>query len=604
VVGHRSEKFARHSICHTITYVSQGVTLHVLTTSISIRFQLQKSSISRGSGLFRVEVIPHSALRSLPTKEAHWCFIPYIRPLKATDISIAVDFLLRNGFHFDRPYTYGVPYLSRKDEADINAAWIAIDKQKATLADMPIKGEDAVLVNYVRASVEKWQKQPLLTRESYLNIPDTSDGGVHYAAASQILSRYQIRLVHQIVRNEYPTLKTTGKGHFIQITPFDDARDMNEKLQQARYRERDISRAIEFRWLIEAICGGDITRMPSEYFINALPSGVNPTDGEGGALRKFIDDLQRQLNSRRRILVGHNCFMDLIYLYRCFIGELPPRLEDFQELIREMFPAVVDTKYIASFGESWQSTSLQEVEEKLPTEGVPRVEVPAEFDRYAIGQSLHEAGYDSLLTAKIAIKLSTKLEKEAKFPAYKQEDVLNLENATNDDDDDDGGVSEHYITAAESIADSEAGNLTAMVTNVLSAPITAIGNFFRSDLAATGQQFTDNHDCLVNDQLEDLMVFSDKEKDKGEEMELTEANGEGEAVRVPFQRTSTESLDHMASPKLPNFKASDKMLTKAEILEKVERGELMPRWEGGRGFWQYFGKKLQVNSAEEGICYL
>ena len=523
---------------------------------------------------------------------------------EVTDTSIAVDFLLRNGFHFDRPYTYGVPYLSRKDEVDINAAWIAIDKQKAALADMPIKGEDAVLVDYVRASIEKWQKQPPLTRESYLNIPDTSDGGVRYAAASQILNRYQIRLVHQIVRNEYPVLKTTGKGHFIQITPFDDVRDMNERLQQARYRERDILRAIEFRWLIEAISGGDITRMPSEYFINALSSGVKPTDGEDGALRKFVDGLQQRLNSRRRILIGHNCFTDLIYLYRCFIGELPPRLEDFQELIREMFPAVVDTKYIASFGESWHSTSLQEVEEKLPTEGVPRVEVPVEFDRYAIGQSLHEAGYDSLLTAKIAIKLSAKLEKEAKFPAYKQEDALNLENATNDDGDGDDDVSEHYITAAESIAESEAGNLTAMVTNVLSAPITAIGNFFRSDLAATGQQFADNRDRHIIDQLEDLMVFSDKEKDEGEDMGLPEANGEGDAVRESFQRTSTESLEHAASPKLPNFKTSDKMLTKAEILEKVERGELMPRWEGGRGFWQYFGKKLQVNSAEEGICYL
>ena len=522
---------------------------------------------------------------------------------EVTDISTAVDFLLRNGFHFDRPYTHGVPYLSRKDEVDINAAWIARDNQKTALADMPIKDEDTVLINYVRASVERWQKQPALTRESYLNIPDTSDGGVLYTQASQILNRYQIRLVHQIVRNEYPALKTTGKGHFIQITPFDDARDMNEKLQQARYRERDISRAIEFRWLIEAISGGDITRMPSEYFINAFPSGGKPTDGEGGALRKFVDGLQQQLNSRRRILIGHNCFTDLIYLYRCFIGELPQRLEDFQELIREMFPAVVDTKYIASFGTSWYSTSLQEVEEKLPTEGVPRVEVPVEFDRYAIGQSLHEAGYDSLLTAKIAIKLSAKLEKEARFPAYQQEDAPNLENATNDDADADD-VSEYYITAAESIAGSEAGNLTAMVTDVLSAPITAIGNFFRSDLAATGQQFADNQDRHINDQLEDLMVFSDKEKDEGEEMGLPEANGEGDAVREPFGRTSTESLEHATSPELSDFKTSDKILTEAEILEKVERGELMPRWEGGRGFWQYFGKKLQVNSAEEGICYL
>jgi hypothetical protein len=58
----------------------------------------------------------------------------------------------------------------------------------------------------------------------------------------------------------------------------------------------------------------------------------------------------------------------------------------------------------------------------------------------------------------------------------------------------------------------------------------------------------------------------------------------------------------------PNPQSLDSVIDKAsahaEILEKVKKRELIPRWEGGRGFWQYFGNKLQVNSAEEGICYL
>jgi hypothetical protein len=474
---------------------------------------------------------------------------------------------------------------------------------------MLIKEEDALLINHVRDSVKHWQEEPAVTRESYLNIPNTSEGGVRYTAASQTLNRYQIRLVHQIVRNEYPKLKTTGKGHFIQVKPFDNTREVNEKLQQARYRDRDISRAVEFRWLIEAISGGDITKMPPEYFTSAFPSDVKPVYGEEGALRRFVDDLQQKLNLRRRVLVGHNCFTDLVYLYSCFIGQLPDRVEDFQEIIRKMFPAVVDTKFIASFGKGWHSTSLQDVELELQADGpgVPLVEIPVDFDRYAVGQRLHEAGYDSLLTARIAIILSAKLEKEAKFPAYHEEDALRRENATDDD------VSEHYATAPESNADSEAGDLAAAVKSVLSMPVTAIGNFFRSDLALAGQQFQavekGENDALyagVSDQLEDLMVFSDKggEENRYEEVEQRDV----EELDELGQMASVESPEDVNTPdfesKLFARSPINKPLTKAEILEKIEKGELMPRWEGGRGFWQYFGKRLQVNSAEEGICYL
>ena len=460
------------------------------------------------------------------------------------------------------------------------------------MSDMPVKEEDAMLINHVRSSVEKWQEEPIMTRENYLNIPDTSEGGVRYIAASQVLNRYQIRLVHQIVRNEYPILKSTGKGHFVQITHSDSDQELSEKLQQARYRDWDISRAIEFRWLIEAISGGDITGMPREYFTSAFKSDVKSADGKEKTLTRFVDDLQQKLNSRRRILIGHNCFMDLVYLYNCFMGQLPEKVERFQEMIREIFPAVVDTKFIASFGRGWGRTNLQDLALDLSTDGldVPVIGIPVGFDRYTAGQMLHEAGYDSLLTAKIAIKLSAKLGKEGKFWAYQEgENLLAI-----DDD-----ASENYATAPQSIAESEAGNLAATVKNVLSTPMAVIGNFFSSDLASAGQQFEHvakhENDAGTSDQLEDLMVFSDKGDGEGEG--LLEVSGEGEDAGESIQTTVGSALLDLPVP-------SSRPLTKAEILEKIEKGELMPRWEGGRGFWQYFGQKLQVNSAEERICYL
>jgi poly(A)-specific ribonuclease len=505
-----------------------------------------------------------------------------------------VEFLIRNGFDFDRPYTHGVPYLSRKDEQDIKAAWLSRDLDKAALNDMPIKEDDAILIEHLHASVKKWEEEPAVSRESYLNIPNTFESGVPYMATPKTLNRYQIRLIHQIVRNDYPKLKTAGKGHFVQITALDDSRERSERLQQARYRDREISRAIEFRWLIEAICGGDIAKIPSEYFTNTLSSEVMPADDQGVALKMFIDNLQQKLNTRRRVLVGHNCFMDLVYLYSCFIGQLPDRVDDFLGLIREMLPAIIDTKFIASFGKGWQSTSLQDVELDLPPDGpgVPVIEVPVEYDRYTGGQRLHEAGYDSLLTANIAIRLSAKLEKEARFPAYQEPDATNPASTTDDDG------SEDYATAPQSNADSEVGDLAMTLMNILSTPVTAIGNFFRSDLASTGHQSTDNPRADKSDDLEDLMVFNDKEGGKAEQEKITselerllqKASRMPDNVGTPYPR----SLDS----------AIDKIAGEAEILEKVKKGELIPRWEGGRGFWQYFGNKLQVNSAEEGVCYL
>ena len=462
---------------------------------------------------------------------------------------------------------------------------------------MPIEEDDELLINYVHACVQKWQKEPSATREDFLNIPDTSESAISYTEALQNLNRYQIRLVHQIVRNEYPTLKTAGKGHFIQVTAFDDKRDPTGKLVEARYRDRDISRATEFRWLIEAIGGGDITNMPSEYFTNVFAGDVQLLDGgEKGALKRLIDDLQQKLDTRRRILIGHNCFTDLVYLYSCFIGQLPDTVEEFQETIRKMFPAVVDTKFMASFGRGWHSTSLQDVESGLPIEGVPRVEIPVEFDRYAGGKRFHEAGFDSLLTAKIAIKLSAKLEKEGKFPVHRAVDAL----VTTDDD-----MSDHYSTAPESIADSDTGSLAATFKNALSTPVTVISNFLRSDIVSTGQQFADDDDRNTSDQPEDLMELSDKRRNEGEEGRLTETRDTtSEPVRTTFSG-SPEIASAPAVTSIPSMGSLvHKLFTKAEVLEKVARGDLMPRWDGDSGFWQHFGKKLQVNSAEEGICQL
>jgi poly(A)-specific ribonuclease len=433
------------------------------TTSISILF-LQKKTITvlSGFGLIRVAV-SHEGL----TSALKVSYLP--------TFFVAVSFLLKNKFRFDLPFSDGIAYLSRKEEAQIRASWAVRDAERAALEDMVLKVDDKPLIDHIHRSVQNWLSQPLVEREDYLNIPHTTEERPRIKHLPAALSRYQIRLTHQIIRKDYIDLKTLGRDGFVRITIRNEREDEEQKLRQEQHREQDVIQAIEFRWVIEALCGGDISKIPERCFLAALPGESKPNDDDA-PYRRFVDNLQRKLSTRRRVLFGHNCFTDLIYLYACFIGEPPEKVEDFQELIHRLFPAVVDTKYLASLVNKLKfSSNLQALEKEMRVEEVPHVEVPAAFDRYVYGEHFHEAGFDSFMTAKIAVKLSAKLEREERLrEARKPQKVVKagktiLMDLTADTEDEE--QTEEYVTASESAeTESVMSSLASKLSGVFSAP--------------------------------------------------------------------------------------------------------------------------------------
>lgn len=132
------------------------------------------------------------------------------------------------------------------------------------------------------------------------------------------------------------------------------------------------------------------------------------------SLKKLeIFNLTKALAAKSRILVGHNLFTDLIFLYHTFIGDLPPTVTEFQEKIHALFPMVIDTKYMATretLTDSRQSSSLQDLHQDLKSQRIPDISLPEKFKSYQTRHLLHEAGYDSYLTAQIFLKLAAKLD--------------------------------------------------------------------------------------------------------------------------------------------------------------------------------------------------
>lgn len=95
-------------------------------------------------------------------------------------------------------------------------------------------------------------------------------------------------------------------------------------------------------------------------------------------------------------------------------------LQGFNSAIHELFPKIVDTKYLATHdeGDLNASPTLQEIAEGLSNQPLPSIVTHPDHSKYQDTEAFHEAGYDSLLTATIMIRLAAKIgaqrEKETK----------------------------------------------------------------------------------------------------------------------------------------------------------------------------------------------
>lgn len=199
---------------------------------------------------------------------------------------------------------------------------------------------------------------------------DSTNGVSTNGSAStngQGMNNFQKRLVHQLVRAEFPEYVTISRGTFVQLLPLDREReDGFARARKTAFEER-LSRQIGLRWLVEGMTGGDLSAL------NPLGLITNPTDEpvwiNVAEVKETFAKTTERIAKNGTILVGHNVFTDLVNFFQCFFGELPDRVEDFQNRVHEVFPLVIDTKYMATADHiiSHAKSGLEDLDAELST---------------------------------------------------------------------------------------------------------------------------------------------------------------------------------------------------------------------------------------------
>ena len=205
----------------------------------------------------------------------------------------------------------------------------------------------------------------------YLNI--APEGHEKPNANSKGLNRYQKRLVHQLIRAEYPELVSISRAEFIQVVKYDKTREEGQVERKRRGLERTLMQQIGLRWVVEVICNNIRSVLPEKHWSPISSSHVikdfimsQPILNEA-ALSKGEATVQTLLQ-QTPMLVGHNLLLDLIYLLSSFFGPLPDRVEDFLETLATLFPLIVDTKYMADAANnnsSHYNSSLEDLDAEL-----------------------------------------------------------------------------------------------------------------------------------------------------------------------------------------------------------------------------------------------
>ncbi|KAK6170289.1 hypothetical protein SNE40_018712 [Patella caerulea] len=281
--------------------------------------------------------------------------------------SSSIDFLVSQGFDFNKVFCEGIPYLTPTQE---NTLKDTIEQKHLLHAQFsspaftsphgqdigPNKGPIAIpddQKSFINGIVDQISIFMEKSEEESLNLP--------------VCNGFQRKLIYQTVRNKFSAVhleakKGEKKDRYICVTKIsgEEEMKMREGAKQAAERA-EIDDAVGFSKVV------------------------------------------RMLSQSGKLLVGHNMLLDVMHTINQFHFPLPEEYEDFKSMTKCIFPKLVDTKLMAQthpFKDHIPVSVLGDLHKTLsfkPFE-LAEVEFPKGYTNYNDNDKYHEAGYDAFVT--------------------------------------------------------------------------------------------------------------------------------------------------------------------------------------------------------------
>ncbi|XWS11365.1 hypothetical protein CRYUN_Cryun38cG0077900 [Craigia yunnanensis] len=317
----------------------------------------------------------------------------------------SMDFLAKYQFDFNACIREGVSYLSRgqEDEARKRLKLLYGDQLTNPLHDLRetmdlplVRVADVLFTERMKKRLSEWRDQLLQHR-----VGGPQDQGASNELNQQFqtvffkmrpavslngFTSHQLSLIRMVTRKHFKDLayvRFNGESSSQELVVYTDSESDKERLveevkkEHHRMAEMKINAAVGFRHVIDL------------------------------------------LSSENKLIVGHNCILDIAHIHSKFLGPLPLTAEEFVSCINKYFPNIIDTKILLNADYTLQgrmkksSTSLSSAfsllcpeiahgfkSKVLSSQPCVKVEVHVDDMRSSDWNSgaKHEAGYDAFMT--------------------------------------------------------------------------------------------------------------------------------------------------------------------------------------------------------------
>ncbi|XP_073143922.1 poly(A)-specific ribonuclease PARN [Henckelia pumila] len=318
----------------------------------------------------------------------------------------SLEFLAKYQFDFNACIYEGISYLSRSQEEEALRRFDSVHQNDVSnspsiLRDVmdtqPVRMSDILFTERMKSKLGEWRNELLHNKNGGSDTLGSSNNLIQKFQTTFFqmrpafmvngLTSRQLRLIKLVTEKNFKDLvyvqvtdETSGPQHLIVYT--DSTTDRANLMREVKTCHRKVS-----EMKIEAAIGF-----------------------------RHVTDL---LSAERKLIVGHNCFLDIAHVYRKFFGPLPSSAEEFFSAVQMYFPYIVDTKVLLNADDvlfnimKKGSTSLSkaftllcpQIAFSVPVSGVVdksriRVEVQVDDQRFSNWNSgaKHEAGYDAFMT--------------------------------------------------------------------------------------------------------------------------------------------------------------------------------------------------------------